>query len=148
VVDRSQRRSKPAKAQDAKRPQPDEPCRDEQLLRALIHRLRRQILRLVHASPEPLSPCQIERALDLPRDNGRSLSGVSYHMRALADLEVLSLVNTQLVRGATEHFYASEVSDVGWLRGVLSRTQQSDEAQLWPRGRKRPGTTARGAGKR
>lgn len=149
-MDRSRPRSKAAKAKDAKRKQPDESCDDEQLLRALNHRLRRQILRLLHASsPEPLSPCQIERELKLERgDKSRKLSEVSHHIRVLADLNAVSLVNTTLVRGATKHFYTSEASDVGWLCGVLSRTQQSDEAQLSPRGRRRPGTTARGAGKR
>lgn len=147
-MDRSQRRSNAPEARDGTRPQPEEPCRDEQLLRALIHRLRRQTLRLLHASPEPLSPCQIERELKLGRGQKRKLSDVSYHIRALADLNAVSLVYTEPIRGATEHFYTSEVSDIGWLCGVLSRTQQSDEAQLWPGDRQQPGANARGARRR
>jgi hypothetical protein len=64
------------------------------------------------------------------------LSQVSYHMKVLLRLKVVSLVDEQQVRGAMEHFYVSEVSNNAWVRDSLKRTQKSDEAHLWPKGRR------------
>lgn len=117
----------------------EKPYTDEDLLRALNHRLRRQILRLLHSSREPLSPTQIERELKLDPGHGNRLSDVSYHTKVLAKFNAVSMVDTRMVRGAVEHFYSSLVSDATWVRGLLSRTQESDEAALWPNGRNQGG---------
>lgn len=106
---------------------------EEDLLKALVHPLRRQILRLLHSSNEPFSPVQIEKELGL----GGELSSVSYHVTVLFGYKVLRRTGKRQVRGAMENFYASRVEDVPWLRGVLSRTQESDEKKLWPKGRPR-----------
>ncbi len=110
-----------------------EPYGEEDLLKALVHPLRRQILRLLHSSSEPFSPVQIEKELGLEGE----LSSVSYHMTVLSSYRVIERTGKRKVRGAMEHFYASRVEDVQWLRGVLSRTQESDEKKLWPKGRPR-----------
>lgn len=117
----------------------DRPYLDEELIRALNHRLRRQILRLLHSSDGPLSPTQILRELELGGDQGDKLSEVSYHTRVLADLNAISMVEMKMVRGTTEHFYASLVSDAAWVRGLLTQTRESDEAGLWPGGRRKEG---------
>lgn len=39
------------------------------------------------------------------RDIGKSLGTVSYHMKALSDAGLVTLVDTKARRGAVEHFY-------------------------------------------
>lgn len=112
------------------------PYGEDDLIKALNHALRRQTLRLLHASRKPLSPAQIEAKLELGKVPKDQLSQVSYHVKVLVRFKVLSLVDEQQVRGAMEHFYASEVSSNAWVRSTLKRTQKSDEAQLWPKGRR------------
>lgn len=116
-----------------------EPFSEENLVRALNHQLRREILRRLHSSDHPLSPTQIERELELNSDDGNPLSNVSYHTKVLAELGAVHMVDTRMVRGAQEHFYASRVSDTAWVLGLLSSTRKSDEAKLWPDGRPQPG---------
>jgi DNA-binding transcriptional ArsR family regulator len=136
-VGRAERQPKTAEPQCAKRVENDNPHHEEDLIRALNHRLRREILRLLHSSPGPLSPRQIERELKLGSEHGNTLSTVSYHATVLAEFNAICLVNTRRVRGAVEHFYASRVSDTAWVLGLLCRTQESDGARLWPNGRHR-----------
>jgi DNA-binding transcriptional ArsR family regulator len=112
------------------------PYEEDDLIKALNHALRRQALRLLHASRKPLSPAQIEAKLELGEAPKDQLSQVSYHVKVLVRLKVISLVDEQQVRGAMEHFYTSEVSSNAWVRNSLKRTQKSDEAQLWPKGRR------------
>jgi DNA-binding transcriptional ArsR family regulator len=114
-----------------------EPYSDEGLLKAINHPLRRQALRLLHSSELSVSPTRIEKLLELGGAVGDKLSSVSYHMTVLSGYNAIRCVGQRQVRGAMEHFYASNVADVAWLRGVLSRTQESDEAKLWPKGRPR-----------
>ncbi len=113
------------------------PYAEEGLLKAINHPLRRQVLRLLHSSGESVSPIQIERELGLGGAVGEKLSSVSYHVTVLSGYNAIERVGERQVRGAMEHFYASNVEDVAWLRGVLSRTQESDEEKLWPKGRPR-----------
>jgi DNA-binding transcriptional ArsR family regulator len=82
------------------------------LLAALRHPLRRQILHAMAERPQPLSPRELAASLTQP------LSNVSYHVRVLLDRGVLELVGTQQVRGATQHFYRSSL-DVEWARFAL-----------------------------
>lgn len=109
---------------------------EDDLIKALNHALRRQTLRLLHSSRGPLSPAQVEAKLELGDGPKDQLSQVSYHMKVLVRFKVVSLVDEQQVRGAMEHFYVSEVSNNTWVRNSLKRTQKSDEAQLWPKGRR------------
>ncbi|HWW67800.1 MAG TPA: helix-turn-helix domain-containing protein [Solirubrobacterales bacterium] len=71
------------------------------LLIALRHPLRRQILRAMAGDTRPLSPRELASSLAQP------LSNVSYHVRVLADCSVLELVGTRQVRGSMQHFYRS-----------------------------------------
>lgn len=140
----SEPQPKTKKGAEAKVAKGDKPYKDEDLIRGLNHPLRRQVLRLLHSTRVPLSPSDIEKDLELGDSEGDKLSNVSYHTSLLARLRIVSLADHQQVRGALEHFYASQVSDARWVKGLLSRTQESDEARLWPRGRNRPRSKAAG----
>lgn len=84
---------------------------DNNLLAALRHPLRRQILRLM-ASEETISPRQLSTLLELP------LSNVSYHVRVLVDCDAVSLDRMVPVRGSTQHFYRTAI-DAPWAREIL-----------------------------
>lgn len=84
---------------------------DNDLLAALRHPLRREILRLME-SEDTISPRQLSTLLEQP------LSNVSYHVRVLADCEAVALVNTIPVRGSMQHFYRNAV-DAPWARQIL-----------------------------
>jgi DNA-binding transcriptional ArsR family regulator len=125
------REKKVEKAADA-RSGGAKPYAEEDLISAINHPLRRQILRQIHSANEPQSPCLLVHELDLEK----MLSQISYHVTVLSRYGVISLAGQRQVRGALEHFYASEVSDVAWLRGLLSRTREADAAAIWPEGRR------------
>jgi DNA-binding transcriptional ArsR family regulator len=84
---------------------------DNDLLIALRHPLRRQILRAM-VENDPISPRQISDTLKEP------LSNVSYHVRVLADCHVVSLVDMTPVRGSMQHFYSPTI-DEPWALAVL-----------------------------
>lgn len=70
---------------------------DRELIRALAHPLRVQILKSLEDGPQ--SPIQISNR------SGKPLGTVSYHMRVLLDCGCVELVNTIPRRGAVEHVY-------------------------------------------
>jgi DNA-binding transcriptional ArsR family regulator len=83
---------------------------DQQLVKALAHPLRAQILAILNervASPNALS-----------QELGEGLSQVSYHVKVLRDYECIELVKTEPRRGAVEHYYRgmkrSFLNDVNW----------------------------------
>jgi len=83
---------------------------DQQLVKALAHPLRAQILAILNervASPNELS-----------QELGEGLSQVSYHVKVLRDYECIELVKTEPRRGAVEHYYRgmkrSFLNDVDW----------------------------------
>jgi DNA-binding transcriptional ArsR family regulator len=84
---------------------------DNDLLVALRHPLRRQILREM-AGREAVSPRELGTTL------GHPLSNVSYHVRVLADCAAIVLVKTKPVRGSMQHFYRVAV-EAPWARQVL-----------------------------
>jgi DNA-binding transcriptional ArsR family regulator len=84
---------------------------DTELLIALRHPLRRQILRTM-AAQDPISPRQISDELREP------LSNVSYHVRVLADCGAVTLVDTAPVRGSMQHFYSTTIEEP-WALAVL-----------------------------
>lgn len=131
---------KGAKGKSAKGGGNDKPYKEEDLIRGLNHAIRRQALRVLHASKTPMGPAQVDAKLELGNAPKARLSQISYHMKTLAQLRIISLVDEQQVRGAMEHIYASEVADDAWVRSMLKRTQEADEAELWPEGR--PGATS------
>jgi len=84
---------------------------DNDLLAALRHPLRREILRLME-SEDAISPRELSALLEQP------LSNVSYHVRVLADCEAAVLVTTLPVRGSVQHFYRTSV-EAPWARQIL-----------------------------
>jgi DNA-binding transcriptional ArsR family regulator len=91
---------------------------DNELLIALRHPLRRQILRTM-AAQDPISPRQISDELRQP------LSNVSYHVRVLADCGAVALVDTAPVRGSMQHFYSPTI-DEPWALEVLGLSENGD----------------------
>lgn len=88
---------------------------DNELLIALRHPLRRQILRAM-VKQNPLSPREISDELKEP------LSNVSYHVRVLADCGAAALVDTTPVRGSMQHFYSPRI-DEPWALAVLGLSE-------------------------
>lgn len=93
---------------------------DTELLIALRHPLRRQILRTM-AVQDPISPRQISDELREP------LSNVSYHVRVLADCGAVTLVDTAPVRGSMQHFYSPAIEEP-WALAVLGLSENGDAA--------------------
>jgi DNA-binding transcriptional ArsR family regulator len=84
---------------------------DNDLLVALAHPLRRDILREM-IGEEAISPREISGTLDRP------LSSVAYHVRVLAEHGVIALVDTKQVRGSMQHFYRSAL-EAPWAQQIL-----------------------------
>lgn len=85
---------------------------DSNLLKALAHPVRARALTVLNqrvASPSELAD-----------EQGEVVGYVAYHVRVLHELGLIELVETQQVRGATEHFYRGAVkpylSDEFWGR--------------------------------
>jgi DNA-binding transcriptional ArsR family regulator len=108
-----------------------EPAIDQRIMKALSHPLRVRMLTLLNQKVS--SPSELAEELDEP------LGNVSYHMRFLADLNMVKLVRTEPRRGAVEHYYEALepplISDSDWaqlpaaLRRSLSDSTLSDIAQ-------------------
>src|SRR6201995_5268773 len=94
---------------------------DNELLIALRHPLRRQILRTM-ATQDPISPRQISNELREP------LSNVSYHVRVLADCGAVTLVDTTPVRGSMQHFYSPSI-DEPWALTVLGINEDAEPTE-------------------
>jgi DNA-binding transcriptional ArsR family regulator len=92
---------------------------DARLAKALSHPLRAHIL--VVLNERIASPNEIAEML------GERLPNVSYHVRALVDLECIELVRTAQRRGAIEHYYRALkrpfFSDRDWKRLPRSARQ-------------------------
>jgi DNA-binding transcriptional ArsR family regulator len=71
----------------------------DDLFIAMAHPLRRRILRQMLYREAFVSPRELADAL------GKKLSGLSYHVTVLARCGAIELVETQPVRGSTQHFY-------------------------------------------
>jgi len=85
---------------------------DLRLAKALSHPLRARIFAIL--DQQVASPNEIADMLD------ERLPNVSYHVRALAELECIELVRTAQRRGAIEHYYRAVrrpfFSDADWKR--------------------------------
>jgi DNA-binding transcriptional ArsR family regulator len=92
---------------------------DARLAKALSHPLRAHIL--VVLNERIASPNEIAEML------GERLPNVSYHVRALVELECIELVRTAQRRGAIEHYYRALkrpfFSDRDWKRLPRSARQ-------------------------
>jgi DNA-binding transcriptional ArsR family regulator len=93
---------------------------ENELLIALRHPLRRQILRAM-VEEDPSSPREISDRLREP------LSNVSYHVRVLADCGAVTLVDTMPVRGSMQHFYSPTI-DEPWALAVLGLSENGKSA--------------------
>lgn len=93
--------------------------KEETLLTALGHPLRREILRAM-ADGEPTSPRELSEAL------GQPLSNVSYHVRVLVQSKAVTLVRTKPTRGSIQHFYRNAVQ-APWARQVLGLGETNSE---------------------
>lgn len=112
------------------------PYKHEDLIHALTHIYRRQILRHMHSAPGQWSASQIEEVLALGKKAKEMLSNISYHVRVLAEYKAIKLVEEEPVRGSVERYYVSQVSDNALVVAWLEETQQDDESILWPRANK------------
>jgi DNA-binding transcriptional ArsR family regulator len=90
------------------------------LIHALDHPARRQILRQLGEQGTERSPSEMAQTAAF------SLSGLSFHARVLSELQVTRCTRTQPVRGALEHFYASNVSDNELVATILVETEGDD----------------------
>jgi DNA-binding transcriptional ArsR family regulator len=85
---------------------------DPRIAKALSHPMRAQILTILNE--RVASPNEIAEMID------ERLPNVSYHVRALLELECIELVDTAQRRGAIEHYYRAVVrpffSDRDWKR--------------------------------
>lgn len=89
--------------------------KNQALLFALRHKLRRQILLLMLDGREA-SPSEIAAELNAV------LSSVAYHVRVLAECGALRATGNEHVRGATKHFYRSSM-DAKWARTMLEEDE-------------------------
>jgi DNA-binding transcriptional ArsR family regulator len=96
----------------------------DQLIKALDHPLRRELLRRLE-NGEELSPTQLTEVVAT-----RSLPNVSYHVRVLAEYGALTLSRCESVQGSTEHFYVSRVSGNRKVTAILKETKDKDRASL------------------
>lgn len=90
------------------------------LIHALNHPARRQILRELSGQEAEKSPSEMAETATF------SLSGISFHARVLCELQVTRCTRTQPVRGALEHFYASNVADNELVTAILVETEGDD----------------------
>jgi DNA-binding transcriptional ArsR family regulator len=103
---------------------------DRRLAKALSHPLRAHVLTILNE--RVASPNQIAQELEEP------LGNVSYHVKTLAEMGCIELVNTEPRRGAIEHFYRAVVrpffSDKDWKKLPPSARQGISDAtlqQIW-----------------
>jgi DNA-binding transcriptional ArsR family regulator len=89
-----------------------QPAIDQRIMKALSHPLRVRMLTVLNQKVS--SPSELAEELDEP------LGNVSYHMRFLADLNMVKLVRTEPRRGAVEHYYEALepplISDDDWAQ--------------------------------
>ncbi len=122
---RTQRKSGPRKkarkaGESRPRGEPDG-RRRASLIAAIVHPLRRRILRVIADAGKPLSPVQVSRMLRIP------LATVGYHTRVLRRCGAVEPAGEQQVRGAIEHFYDTTIKDDPPIEALLEETRAVDE---------------------
>jgi DNA-binding transcriptional ArsR family regulator len=91
--------------------------RDDDLVRALDHRLRREIMRLLHASEVPLSTSEIAVSID------EKLGRTSHHIEVLRRRGLVVLV------GVAEHgegLYASRIKEQAVVTIFLEQADKTN----------------------
>jgi DNA-binding transcriptional ArsR family regulator len=89
------------------------------LLKALSHPLRRDVLRELQERP-PTSPRDVADLLAEP------LSNVGYHFRVLRECAAIELVKVEPVRGSIQHFYRFAIEDP-WALAVLDGDEEAEK---------------------
>jgi DNA-binding transcriptional ArsR family regulator len=112
--------------------------RRAELISALNHPSRRQVLRLFLDRGQRLSPVEIAKELAFP------LGTTSYHVKLLADLHALRPAGTQQARGAQQRFYEVTIEDDPPIETLLEETRETDEACAEERRKKLGGGGKRG----
>jgi hypothetical protein len=79
--------------------------------------MRRQILREMLDGGGEVSPGELAPKLC------RGLSGLSHHVRVLAECDAIKLVRTQRIRGSTQHFYRVTVK-ADWALAALKADEE------------------------
>jgi DNA-binding transcriptional ArsR family regulator len=99
---------------------------DPRLAKALSHPMRTRILAILNE--QVASPNEIAEMI------GEKLPNVSYHVRALAELDCIELVRTAQRRGAIEHYYKAVkrpfFSDLDWRHLPRSGRQAISDLTL------------------
>jgi DNA-binding transcriptional ArsR family regulator len=99
---------------------------DPRLAKALSHPMRTHILAILNE--RVASPNEIAEMI------GERLPNVSYHVRALLELDCIELVSTAQRRGAIEHYYRARVrpffTDRDWKRLPRSGRQAVSDLTL------------------
>jgi DNA-binding transcriptional ArsR family regulator len=91
--------------------------KDDDLVRALDHRLRREIMRLLHASETPLGTHEIAEGL------GEGLGRTRHHMQVLRHRGLVALVGAD---GDCEAFYVSRIKDQAAVTIFLEQADKTD----------------------
>ena len=94
--------------------------REQDLIKAVGHRDRRRILRVLHEAREARSPNEIAGTIS------ETVGHVSYHFKVLRECGVVTLTDTRPARGAMEHFYSSTVANNKLVRSALVMTESED----------------------
>lgn len=90
---------------------------------ALANRVRRSLLRMIHAIG---SPCATHEMVPADRFEGISVSELSYHVRVLERAGVTSRDGELVTGSATPPLYVSNVSDDPLVLRVLDLTRGYD----------------------
>jgi len=126
----AKKRGRASKGPRAKKAQPSTPKKakewretagqlvDQDLIRALAHPLRIQLLTILN--DRMASPNELSKELD------EGLSQVSYHIKVLKDFNCIEMVKTEPRRGAVEHYYkaTNDVLIPSWTLKLLPRSAQ------------------------
>jgi len=89
--------------------------------KALSHPLRRAILASMPDEGDGVSPNIISKEMNEP------LTNVSYHVRMLADLEMITSSGTTPRRGALEHYYVR--TPLGQKAAKISKMMEKEFAK-------------------
>jgi DNA-binding transcriptional ArsR family regulator len=86
---------------------------------ALSHKMRRRILLILRTRNEPMAPVDLEPHIE-GNPEQKKLSKISYHVRELQKVGLVTLVKTEPVRGTTKHFYSLNKSFTADLLNILA----------------------------
>lgn len=98
------------------------PTDGPQMIRALNHPTRREILRtLLAGEGQTLSASEVAENSAVP------LSSAAHHMRELSKAKAIRLVKTVPRRGAVEHFYRADLRESReWVPAALEDCRAAD----------------------